>query len=507
MSGPAPDHSVDPEAPVSSRIDPGITDVRGHAARGTLVTAAFNVGFAGLGLVQRLVAAAFLAQAEFGLWNVILTIIVTLGWLKALGIADKFIQQDEPDQVAAFQKAFTLELAASVAFFALIAVVLPIYALAYGHEEVIVGGLIAALTVPLNAFEAPAWVPYRKLHYVRHRVLISVNPFVTFVVTVVLAVAGAGYWCFVIGAVAGAASGALVCVATSPYPIRLRFDRRTARDYVDFSLPLFGTGLIGLIIVQGSLLATNSVEGLAAIGAIGLAVGIAAFADRVDAILSQALYPAVCAIADRTALMYEVFLKSNRIALIWGMPFGVGLALFADDLVSNLFGPTWSSAAGLIAAIGLTSAVGQVGFNWGLFVRARGETRPLFVGGVVDLVVFLVVGLPAILMLGVTGWAIGVATAMTVSLFVRTYYLRRLFGEFDLLRHFWRAATPVVPGVAIVLLARVALDAERSLAIVAAELTAYVLVTAALTLVLERSLLREALDYLKRRRIGAPAVA
>lgn len=507
MSGPSPDLSVDPEAPVSSRIDPDVKNLRSHAARGTLVTAAFNVGFAGLGLVQRLVAAVFLSQSEFGLWSVILTIIVTLGWLKALGIADKFIQQEEGDQVAAFQKAFTLELAVSVVFFAVVAIVLPIYAVAYGHEEVIVGGLIAALTVPLNAFEAPAWIPYRQLRYVRHRVLTSINPFVTFVVTVALAIAGAGYWCFVIGAVAGAAAGAIACVVTSPYPLALRFERRTARDYVDFSLPLFGSGVIGLVIVQGSLLATNTTDGLAGIGAIGLAVGIAAFADRVDAILSQTLYPAVCAIADRTALMYEVFLKSNRIALIWGMPFGVGLALFADDLVRHLFNESWTSATGLIAAIGLTSAIGQVGFNWGLFVRARGQTRPLFVGAVVDLLVFLIVGLPAILTLGVTGWAISTATAMTVSLVVRSYYLRRLFGEFHWLRHFWRAAAPVIPGAAIVLLARLALGAERSLAMAVAELAVYSLVTVVLTLVLERSLLREALGYLQRRGLGAPAPA
>ena len=131
-----------------------ITDVRGHTARGTILTAGFNVGFALLGLVQRLVAAAFLTQAEFGLWAVILVIIVTLVWLKQVGVGDKFIQQDEPDQVLAFQKAFTIELALSLGMFVLLVVVLPLYAIGYGNEEVILGGVIASLAVPLTAFEA-----------------------------------------------------------------------------------------------------------------------------------------------------------------------------------------------------------------------------------------------------------------------------------------------------------------------------------------------------------------
>jgi PST family polysaccharide transporter len=495
VSGPSPDLAVDPEAPVSSRIDPTITNVRGHAARGTMITAGFTVVFAALGLVQRLVVAAFLTQAEFGLWAVILTIIVTLGWLKQLGIGDKFIQQDEPDQVAAFQKAFTLELAVSVAFFALVALVLPLYALAYGEREVIAGGLVAALAVPLTAFEAAAWIPYRRLNYLRHRVLIAVNPLVTFVATVALAIAGAGYWCFILGAVIGAAASAAACIATCPYPLRLRFDRRTARDYVEFSLPLFGTGLIGLVIVQGSLLAADASAGLAGIGAIGLAVGIAAFADRVDAIVSQTLYPAVCAAVDRTALLYEVFVKSNRLALMWGLPFGVGLALFADDLVRFLFGESWSSATGLIAAIGLTAGLGQVAFNWGVFIRARGDTRPLLVGALGDLAVFLAVSLPAILLLGTTGWAIGVAAAMVVQLCVRWFYLRRLFARFNLLAQLARAAAPVVPGAALVLLARVAIPGDRPLGRAVAELAGYLIVTAALTLLFERALVREVIGY------------
>jgi len=57
--------------------------------------------------------------------------------------------------------------------------------------------------------------------------------------------------------------------------------------------------------------------------------------DRLDAIITQTLYPAVCAVADRTELLFETFVKSNRLALMWAMPFGLGLALFAPDLVAS----------------------------------------------------------------------------------------------------------------------------------------------------------------------------
>lgn len=49
--------------------------------------------------------------------------------------------------------------------------------------------------------------------------------------------------------------------------------------------------------------------------------------------------------------MFESFVKSNRLALMWGAPFGVGLSLFAD-LVDHGIGDEWKPAVGLLQAFG-----------------------------------------------------------------------------------------------------------------------------------------------------------
>src|SRR5256714_12413361 len=173
--------------------------------------------------------------------------------------------------------------------------------------------------MPISALESPSWVPYRRMQYARQRYLTVVDPVMGFVVTVSLAVAGAGYWCFVGGTIAGSVAGALVCTVTSPYPLRFRFDRGTVREYASFSWPLVGAGMSRLILVQGSFLVANRVVGLPGLGSIALATSFAVFADRVDAIVSATLYPAICAVADRKQLLAEAFTKSNRVALMWAM--------------------------------------------------------------------------------------------------------------------------------------------------------------------------------------------
>src|SRR5919204_287804 len=92
-------------ATTRGRVDLGTSrNLREHAARGTMINSAFQLGLAGLGLLRRFIVAAFLTRAEFGMWGIVMVTLLTLLWLKQVGVADKFVQQDEPDQEAAFQK-------------------------------------------------------------------------------------------------------------------------------------------------------------------------------------------------------------------------------------------------------------------------------------------------------------------------------------------------------------------------------------------------------------------
>jgi O-antigen/teichoic acid export membrane protein len=318
-----------------------------------------------------------------------------------------------------------------------------------------------------------------------------------------LAAAGASYWSLAIGSVAGAFSSAAAAVAWSPYKLAWRFDRKALRDYFGFSWPLALSAVSGLVVVQGSILIGNYTVGLVGLGALGIAHTFASFADRVDDVIKTTIYPAICAVRDRRELMFEAFVKSNQLALMWGLFFGVGLALFAPDLVTYVLGDKWRPAQGLMQAFGLIIAFRQVAFNWTVFMRALGRTRPIAVSSVIALVAFAVVTAPLMLVLGLTGYAIGVGAAVLIDLAVRGYYLSRLFEGFRIVRHTIRAVTPTVPAVLAVLAIRLASPLARTPGVVVGELALYVTVSALATFWVERELLAEIRGYLRR----APAPA
>lgn len=501
-----PDESTPPRPEGESgerhggRLKLGGRGLRRHAARGTLINAAFQFGLAILLLLRRIIVAAFLTAAEFGLWGVVLIALLTIMFLKDAGIGDKFVQQSESDQESAFQKAFTINLLLSFAAMAAAALALPLFAIAYGKEEIIVPGLILSTAIIGNGLQSPAWIYYREMDFFRQRALLAVEPVVAFIVTVALAVAGTGYWCLVIGGVAGAWTGGVVALRMCPYKIRLRFERRTTRDYFGFSWPIVVASGGGIVIAQASLLVATRTVGLAGAGAIGLASAITAFSEGIDKIVTRTLYPAICAVRDRASLLFEAFEKSNRLALMWGVPFGLGVALFAPDLVYLVIGDRWALAIPVIQAFGVVAAADQLGFNWSAFLRALDRTRPLAVLAVLQVTAFLVIAVPLLIVYGLEGFAVGWMIAAAITIAARMILLTRLFPEFRVVRHAFKGVAPVLPALAMVGLARLLETGDRTLPLASAELLLYSLVVLGATWAFERPLIRELLGYLRRRR-------
>ncbi|MGI8802693.1 MAG: oligosaccharide flippase family protein [Solirubrobacteraceae bacterium] len=476
--------------------------LRRRAARGTLMNAGFLAALTSLGLVKGFAVAGFLSRRDFGVWGVLVVTLGTLGWLKQVGIGDRYIQQEDDDQELAFQRAFTLELVISAGFFLLALLVVGLMTVVYARPELLAPGLAVIMIIPALVLQSPLWVFWRRLEFFRQRSLEAIDPVVEFVVTVGLAAAGAGYWSLVVGLLAGNYASALAIVRASPYRLAFRYDRGTLRQYVRFSWPLVAAGAGGIVVAQSSVLVGNAALGLAGVGSIALASSIALYTTQVDQILTATLYPAICKVRDRADLLFESFVKSNKLGLMWGVPLGVGIALFAPDLVRYGLGAHWQPAVALLQVFGLVAAVDQLGYNWDAYYRARGETRPIAVVSLAAMLAFVCVALPLLVTDGLRGFGIGMAVTAVVTVAARAFYLVRLFPAFGMARHAARAIAPTIPAAAAALAVR-AIDGHRTLGVAAAEVAVFVVAVVAATLLIERSLLREIAGYLR----GATAPA
>lgn len=475
------------------------------AARGTLINGVFLIGVNTLALIRGFLVAAFLSTTEYGVWGVVFVILATAQFLKAVGVGDKFVQQDDDDQELAFQKAMSLEIAFSAGVFVATGLLVPVLALVLGEWEVILPCLVGLLVIPAQALQSPLWIFYRELDFAKQRKLQAVDPIVGFVLAVGLLVAGADYWALIVGVVAGAWAGAAVSMRASPFPLRLVFDRGTAFTYAKFSWPIFMAGLVVIVIGQGLLIIGEAELGLAGIGVIALTAQISQYADRADQAVTQTIYPTICAVKDRADLLFESFVKSNRLALMWGAPFGIGLALFSRELVDFVLGQEWRPAIGLMQAVGISVAVHQIGFNWDAFYRARDDTRPIAVAAAVAILTFFAITTPLLITDGLKGLALATLLVEGCNLLVRAYYLQKLFDSLRIVQHALRSLLPSVPAVAAVLIVRETLGHPDSLGMAMLLFALYVTLTLVATAFVERRLVREILGYVRGRSAAGAA--
>ncbi|MEI6446948.1 MAG: oligosaccharide flippase family protein [Actinomycetes bacterium] len=484
------------------------SELRSRAARGAIINGAFLIAVESLGVVQAVVVARLLDADQVGLYGIVSVTVMTLLSLKQIGIDEAFVQQEQEDQVEAFQHAFTLDLALSAGFALMTAALAPLVGSLYGDSSLVPLMLALSLLPILFALQAPAWVFLRRMDFVRQRALQAIVPAVTLIATVAALLADLGAWSLVIGALTGNAAAAVMAAVISPYPLRIKLHGKAARRYLTFSAPIFLAAVCGLMIRQGQTFAFEAKLGLAGVGYLTLAVTLTRYADRADQLITQTIYPAICAIADKPARMAEAFEKSNRLTAMWALPFGAILALFTPDLIAHALGEKWIPATALIQLIGVSTAIYQLGFNWTAFHRAVGRTRPQTVYAIAGLFAFLAAPLPLLLAFGASGFGWGLFAVNIVAGGLRWAYMRNLLPSVRIARLAGRAFVPPLLACVPVICWRLFEGSDpRDLAVSLAQLVLYVAAYVALTITLERRLLNEALSYVRTRGLAPTPTA
>src|ERR671933_831369 len=151
----------------------------------------------------------------------------------------------------------------------------PALAAAYDDDRLL-GLTLAASYLPVAfALQAPQWIFFKRMQYVRLRTLQAIVPVGTVVVALPLLLAGVGVWALVIGPACGNLAAVLAAWRASPYPLRLRPDGKAARRYLRFSWPVFVTAAVALLVQQGQISLFGLHEGLVAAGWVTLAATLA----------------------------------------------------------------------------------------------------------------------------------------------------------------------------------------------------------------------------------------
>jgi len=409
----------------TSSSSPGL---RGRTLRSFLLLGAQKVVSVAVTAAGGIALARLLTPEVFGVYA-ILVFVITLGvrWSE-LGLGAALIQRRDLDLQTGLSAAFTATFALALVLGVAIAAASPLVARWPGVSgEVTAPMRWLALLVVLSSLRMPAMVLLeRRLAYLPLTLAETADTVAFNAVAIAAAVAGAGLWSFVLGALAGRAGNLAVLWIATRWRPRLSWNQDELVPVLKFGLLFQGSVLIG---IAGDAVVPTFVaawSGVAAVGYLNWAATIAFLPLQVVSIAGRVLFPALSTLQAEPARFAEATARAlNRVTTIL-YPAAALLLAGADPVVRLVFGDAWAPAVPAVRCLCLTAMIGGTST---IFVHALyGLGRPdvVFRLNLASAVLLWVLTAALVPWLGFVGFAVASAGLACASVAYTALSLRRL---------------------------------------------------------------------------------
>ncbi len=252
---------------------------------------------------------------------------------------------------------------------------------------------------------------------------------VTYVaVAVPLAFAGFGVWSLVLGNLAGILAVTILRWALCRWHPSIMFSLKSLRDLWGFGFNVTGSRLVHFLSERLDYLIIGRFLAAASLGFYSLGYRVAYYpATRLWIAVATVAFPAFSIAQDEGERLRRGFTKSLAYLSLIALPFYVGLAIVAPELVKVVFGQKWTPAILPIQILCVMAVIRSISVTVGPLLRSKG--RPdielkLDLVRVALLVVALLIGVR----FGTVGVALGVSAVAAIIWLPRQIFANRLIG-------------------------------------------------------------------------------
>lgn len=345
----------------------------------------YNALVRGTTLVCQLLASTVVARnlsaADMGVVGFAGIIIGFLGHFSDCGVGSAAIRRPQLSR-SNWETAFTLKVFLGAGAFGITLLVAPFAWHFCGHPAA--GNVTRFLA--LNFFISTiGFLPLVQLtREMNYRALVIpgiINAVVRCSLAVGLILCGWKFWAVAVADVGANLAGNLAIQGVRHIPLRFRFDRPDAREFLQFGLPLVGTGVIVFLIFNLANFMVSAVLGIAMLGYYSLAFNWGSFvcgllSDSVNAVL----FPTFAAFQNEVVKMRRWYLKSVDLAAFIAVVANTTLLANAHAFLVVFLGKgteKWLPAEGALQIICFYGLIRAMTEPLGNCLMALGHTRKL----------------------------------------------------------------------------------------------------------------------------------
>jgi PST family polysaccharide transporter len=384
--------------------------------------------------VATLVLARLLVPSEFGLVAFALAVIYYLEYVTDLGLGAALIYRSDAGDPRVSSTAFWIGMLGAVVLFGAAWVAAPLLADVGPGDAVVPLFRVLALQFPLSALgKAHEYRLRRSLQFRRLFWPEFVGGLAKGIVSIALAVAGAGAWSLVIGQLVGTLSQSTALWIAYPFRPGLQISRRHVAPMMRFGLGIVAVGLLGRSAQSFDYVVIGAQLGAAALGVYYLAfrlpelVIVAGFQ-----VANEVLFPFYARLREGPLDgadddLRRGYLQTVQLGAMVAWPAALGMSALALPLVLTLYGEQWRSAAAPLAFVAVWAGLASLASMPGAVLKALGRSWLLTATGVMQIAILF----PAILLAapyGITAVAASQVVEKTISLALLGVVIGRVLG-------------------------------------------------------------------------------
>lgn len=396
-----------------------------------------------------------LTPKDFGLVALATLTIEYFSILKDLGLDSALIQRRYNVEKSA-NIAFTMNMAAGVILCLITVAVAPFAATFFKEPQVTAIIQLVSITFILSALGSTnSALLQRELNF-RNKIIPSItSSILKSVISISMALAGAGVWSLVIGQLIGAALETIFLWLVTPWRPKLDWDWAIGREMFKYGLPIMGGNAL-------SAWEQNFDYFLIGIFYTSAELGIYSLAYRLPQtlvlstlwLITSVLFPTFAKLQGQAEELKKSFLASLRYVELLVTPLCFGMFIAADPLIRILFGEQWLSSIPILRVLAMYAWVISLGYHVGDVYKAIG--RPDIVLKISISLFFVRLGL---LWLGARNSLLGVGVAHLTAAMIES--IIRYFVAAHVLKitikDITRELTAVICGAFLILFALPAL--------------------------------------------------
>ena len=347
-------------------------------------------------LVSGIVLARLLTPTDYGVYAVALVALTVLLSMNELGVSLAIVRWDHDLRTFA-PTVMTLAVASSAVLYSICYAIAPSLAdLMNAPQATGVLRLLSVVVILDAVGTVPLGILTRRFLQAR-RFVADVSSFALgTTVTILLAITGSGAMSFAWGRIAGAVVGIVLIWILSPVKIRPGWDKVQARALIIYGLPLAGSSLLILALLDIDYIVVGKALGPAQLGFYLMAFSLSSWPVNMFAEAARRVsFAGFSRLADRPDDFGRSFQRGIGLLGAATVPVCALLVGYAQPLVGVLYGERWlpaASALEMLAVLGLLRVVYFIGYDALVAVGRSSALIKLQLAWITLLIPALVVG-------------------------------------------------------------------------------------------------------------------